>query len=110
LRDLEQGAADLKTIANANGIVGQPFNGEVLAELSVNEVGPLQLLRPVAIGFELVNEDGSLLTPMAAEICLTISVQIQPSHPAAAMDRTFPDCGAHRSPLPRDIVRKPDVH
>jgi hypothetical protein len=41
LSDLEQCAADLITVADANGIVGQSFDREVLAELSVDEVGPL---------------------------------------------------------------------
>src|SRR6476646_3755849 len=34
LSDLEYGAADLITVADAHGIVGQSFNREVLAELS----------------------------------------------------------------------------
>ena len=74
LSDLEQCAADLITVADANGIVGQSFDREVLTELSVDEVGPLQLLLPVAIRFDLVDEGGSLLTPVAAQVALTISV------------------------------------
>src|SRR2546422_10233327 len=42
LRDLEQRAADLITVAGAHGIVEQSFDREVLAELSGDEVGPLQ--------------------------------------------------------------------
>jgi len=64
LGDLEQCAADLITIADAHSIVGQSFNSEVLTELSVDEVGSLQLLLPIAIRFDLVNEDGALLTPV----------------------------------------------
>ena len=75
LRDLEQGA-------DANGLVGQSFNGEILAKLSVNEVGPIQPLLPMAIGFDLVDEDSSLLTSVAAETGLAVSVQIQPADPA----------------------------
>jgi hypothetical protein len=74
LSDLEQCAADLITVADANGIVGQPFDREVLAELPVDEVGPLQLLLPVPIGFDLVDEGGSLLTPVAGQVALTVSV------------------------------------
>src|SRR5262249_15777422 len=57
LSALEQSAADLVTVADAHGIVWQPFDREVLAELPVDEVGPLQLLLPVAIRFDLVDED-----------------------------------------------------
>jgi hypothetical protein len=50
LSDLEHRAADLITVASTNGIASA-FDREVLAELSVDEVGPVQLLLPVAIGF-----------------------------------------------------------
>jgi hypothetical protein len=39
LSDLEQCAADLITVPDANGIVRQSFDREVLAELSVDEIG-----------------------------------------------------------------------
>src|SRR5215471_11957426 len=55
LSDLEHRAADLITIADAYGIVGQTFDGEVLAELAVDETGPLQLLLPKTIRFDLVD-------------------------------------------------------
>src|SRR5713226_2606991 len=84
LRDLEQRAADLITVADAHGIVGQSFDGEVLAELSGDEVGPLQLLLPIAVRFDLVDEDGSLLTSVSGQITLTVSVEIQPADPTAA--------------------------
>ncbi len=74
LSDLEQCAADLITIADAHSIVGQSFNSEVLTELSVDEVGSLQLLLPIAIRFDLVDEHGSLLTAVASKITLTVSV------------------------------------
>src|SRR5262245_20680439 len=38
LGDLEQRAADLITVADTHNIVGQSFDCEVLAELSVDEV------------------------------------------------------------------------
>ncbi len=76
LSDLEHGAADLIAIAYANGIVGQSFDREILAELSVDEIGAAQLLLPVAICFNLVDEDRSLLASVAAQIALTISVQV----------------------------------
>ena len=72
----EQRAADLITVADAHGIVGQSFDREVLAELSVDEVGPLQPILPIAIRFDLVDEDGSLLTPVPGQIALTVSIQI----------------------------------
>jgi hypothetical protein len=110
LRDLEKGAPDLKAIADANLVVGQSFNREVLAKLPLNEVGPLQLLRPVAIRFDLVDKDRSLLAAMAAEIGLTVSVEIKPAYPATALDGIFPDRGAHGASFPHDIARMADIN
>jgi hypothetical protein len=89
---------------------GQSFNREVLAELSVGEVGALQLLLPIAIRFDLVDEGGSLLTAVAGQVALTVSVQIQPADPAAAAHRILPDPGVHGAALPLDVARKSDVH
>src|SRR3984957_4029924 len=95
LSDLEQCAADLITVADANGIVGQSFDREVLAELSVDEVRAIDVVLPVAIGFDLADEGGSLLTPVAAQLAFPDSVQIYPDAPTAAPQRIFPDPGVH---------------
>ena len=72
--DLEQCATDLITVADAYRVVGQSFDREILAELSVDEIGLLQLLLPITIRFDLVNKDSALLASVAGEIALTISV------------------------------------
>jgi hypothetical protein len=110
LSDFEQGAADLITVADARNIVGHSFDREVLAELSMNEVGPLQALLPIAIRFDLINEDGSLLTPVSGQVALTVSVQIQPAEPTAARHRILPDSGVHSASLPFDIAWESDIH
>jgi len=76
LGDLEHRAADLITVADAHSIVRQSFDCEIFAELSMDEVRPLQLLLPIAIRFDLVNEDGTLLASVPGQIALTVSVQI----------------------------------
>src|SRR4029077_18502959 len=106
----EQGAADLKAIADANGIVEQSFDRKILAELSVDEVGSVQLFLPVAIGFDLVDEHGSLLAAVPAQIAFTISIQVQPADPAPAVYRNFPDSGADDAALPLNVAWKSDVH
>src|SRR5689334_11079833 len=110
LRDLEQRAADPISIADAHGIVGQSFDREVLAELAVDELGPLQLLLPVAIRFDLVDEDGALLTPVPGQVALTVSVHIQPADATATAHRLLPDRSAHSATLPLDVARKSDVY
>jgi hypothetical protein len=110
LRDLEQRAADPITVADAHGIIGQSFDRKVLAELSVDEVGPLQQLLPIAIRFDLVDEDGALFAPVAGQVALTVSIQVQPADPTAATHRILPDPGVHCATLPLDVARKADVH
>ena len=61
-------------IADAHAGIGQSSDGEVLAELSVDEVSPLQLFLPIAIRFDLVDKDGALLAPVSGQIALTVSV------------------------------------
>src|SRR5262249_32842773 len=110
LSDLEQCAADLIAVADANGIVGPSFDRKILPDLSVDELGPSQALLPVAIRFDLVDEDRALLTPVAGQVALTISVQIQPADSTAATHRSLPDPGVYSATLPLDVARKSDVH
>src|SRR6185437_7290636 len=100
----------LISVADAHGIVGQSFDREVLAELSVDEVCPLQLFLPITIRFDLIDEDRALLATVPGEVALTISVQIRPADVTAATHRILPDRGAHSAPFPFDIARESDVH
>src|SRR5215469_5620356 len=102
LGDLEKRAADLITIANAHHIVRQSFDREVFAELSVDKVGPSQLLLPVTIRFDLVDVDGTLLTPMPGKIALTVPIEIEAAHAAAPAHGILPDPRVHGATLPRD--------
>jgi hypothetical protein len=110
LRDFEDCAANLKTVADAHVMVGQSFDGEVLAKLSVDEIGSLQLFLPVTIRFDLVDEDGALFASVPGQIALTVSVQIQPADPAAAKHWILPNPGVHGPPFPLDVARQSDVH
>ena len=110
LSDFEQCAADLITIADANGIIRQSFDREVLAELSGDKVGPVELILPVAIRFDLVDEDGSLLTSVPGQIALTVPVQIELADSTTATHRSLPDPGVHGTTLPRDVARESYVH
>src|SRR5262249_40641813 len=110
LGDLEQRAADLIPVADADGIILQSFDREVLAELSMDEVGPLQLLLPVAIRFDLVDEDGALFTAVPGEIALAVSIQIQPACATSAIHWIFPDRGVNRTTPPLDVLWKSVVY
>jgi signal transduction histidine kinase len=68
----------------------------------VDEVGPPQFPLPVTIRFDLVYEDGTLLTPVPGLVTLTVTVQIQPADPAAPAhgilgeDKTRQEAGKRR--------------
>jgi hypothetical protein len=114
LRNFEERAADPKPVADAHRIVCESFDGEVLAELSagarVAEARPLQLFLPITIRLDLVNEDGSMFTPVAGQIALPVSFEIQTADAAAARHWILPDPGAHGAPFPFDLAWQADVH
>src|SRR5262245_31839183 len=87
LRHLEQGGADPISIADAHFIVRQSSNSEVLTELPVDEVGPFQLLLPIAVRFDLVDIDRALFPTVSGQVALTVSVYIQSANPTPASHR-----------------------
>src|SRR6187200_665638 len=74
LRDLEDGGANPETVADADLVVAQPLDGEVLAELPIDEVVSTELSLPVAVGVALVDEHGPLLAPVPGQIALAVTV------------------------------------
>jgi hypothetical protein len=49
LSHLEQRASDTVTVADAHLVVGQAVDSEILAKLSVSEIGSAELALPVAV-------------------------------------------------------------
>ena len=84
LGDLEDGGADPVAVADADLVVAQPLDGEVLAELSVDEVVPAELALPVAVRVDLVDEHGALLAAVPGEVALAVAVDVEPAHAARA--------------------------
>src|SRR5262249_45751997 len=84
-------------------------DGEVLAELPMNEIRPLQLLLPIVIRVNLVNEDGALLTAVPGRVALAVSVQVQAPDATAAGHPILPNCGVHGAAVPFDVSGKSDV-
>jgi hypothetical protein len=76
LSNLKDCPTDLITVTDAHGIVRQSFDREILAELSVGEITPSQVLLPVAIRFDLIDENSSLLAPVSRQIALAVSIEI----------------------------------
>ena len=110
LRDLELGLADAVAVADAHLVVGQPVDGEVLAEDPPAQVGAVQVLTPVLVGLGLVDHDRALLAAVSAQVALPVAVEVQPARHHRSGNRLFPDAGVHRLPVPRDVAWQADVH
>ena len=91
LRDLENRLADPVAIPDADLVIAQAIDGEVFAELAVREVVASEMLRPVLVGVELVDEDGSVLAPVTDLVGLFV---------AATLRRTLTRPVTGRCPLP----------
>jgi len=109
LRDLEDRGADPVPIADADVLVAEPFDGEVLAELSVDEVVSSELPFPVAVSVDLVDEHGALLAAVPREIALTVAVDVELAHAPRTGDGVLEDAGEDGPPLPRHVLRQADV-
>jgi len=66
---LEECAPDPIPVADAHRIIGQAFDCEIFAELSeglrIAQVGSLELLLPIMIRLDLVDENGALFTSVS---------------------------------------------
>ena len=92
-------------IADADFVVGQAVNGEILPELSMGEVAAAELALPIGVGLDLVDEDRPMFAAVPGQITLAVTVDVEPPHHPPALDGRFPDGGVYGFPLPLDIAR-----
>src|SRR5262249_16600350 len=64
----------------------------------------------VPVGVELVDEDGTLLATVPAEITLPVPLDVELGYPAWAGHRVLEDAGKDRPSLPGHVFRETDVH
>jgi hypothetical protein len=67
LSDLELGLAGAVPVADADLVVREAVDGQVLPELAVAEVIPPEVLLPVPVGLDLVDQYGALLAAVARQ-------------------------------------------
>src|SRR6266478_1267364 len=103
-RSVQQGVAD------AHLVIGQTFDSEILPEFSKSEVASAKVVLPIAIGVDLIDEDGPMLAAVSGQIPLTIAVDIEPPHHPPALNRCLPNGSVNSLPLPRDVTRKTHVY
>jgi hypothetical protein len=110
LRDLKEGAADAVLVADAHLLVGQALDGKILPELSEHEVVSAELAFPIVIRIHLVDEDCPLLPSVPGQVCLLVTIDVEPPHHPSALHGLLPYGGAHRLPSPGDVAGQTNIH
>src|SRR5262249_45098676 len=110
LRDFEQRGADAIAVADRRLGIREAVHRKVFSELSVGKIVAGEFAFPVPVGIQLIDHHGAIRAAMAAQISLTVAVEIEPSNLYPARDRTFPDSGVDGLSAPRNIAREPDVN
>ena len=101
--------ADPVAVADADLVVAQPLDREVLSELPVHEVASSELALPVAIGIDLVDEHRPLLAAVPREIALAVAVDVELADAAGTDDRVLEDTREHGLAPPRHLLGQTDV-
>ena len=113
LRHFEHRAPDPVAIADAHLVVGQPIDGEILAELPkvrlAAQIAAAELGLPIAIGVDLVDKNRPLLAAVPRQIALTVAVDVETPRHAPALDGRLPDAGVDCPASPGDIARQTDI-
>jgi hypothetical protein len=110
LSDLELGLADAVAVADADLVVGQPVDGEVLAEVAVAEVVPAEVLLPVPVRVELVDQHRALLAAAPGQVALAVAVDVEAADHGRAVHWLLPHPGVDRLALPVHVLGQADVH
>src|SRR5262249_43359523 len=100
LGDLELGFADVVPVADAHVVVGQAVDREVLAELAVAEVVPAEVLLPVPVRLDLVDQDRPLLSAVPVGVALAVPVDVETANHLGPLYRVLPYAGVHGLALP----------
>jgi hypothetical protein len=110
LRYFKKRSPDSVAIADTHCIVWQSLNREIFSELAEDKIAAAQLTFPIPVGFDLVDQNRSVLAAMPGEIALAVTVDIQPPNQAPALDRFLPDTRVHGLAVPRNVTRKSNIY
>src|SRR5271165_2644491 len=109
LADFEDGLADPVSIADANLIVRQTLDREILAEMAGLQVVAVQFARPIPVGVKLIHQHGAVFATVPTEVALAVAVDIEPADHPRARHRLLPHSGVDGATVPRDVLRQTDV-
>ena len=92
-----------------NLVVGQAVDGQVLTELAIGQVVAPEVLAPVLVGLDLVDEHGPLLATVALRVTLTVAVDVKTAHHLRPGNRLLPDARVNGLAMPRDVLGHPHI-
>ena len=97
LGDLELGLTDAVAVADADLVVAESLDGEVLPERAVLEVVAAEELLPVPVGLDLVDEYGALLAAVPGQVALPVALDVEAADHPRPGHRALPDTRCARS-------------
>jgi hypothetical protein len=110
LRYLKNSVANPILIADADLVISQSFDREVLAELSEGEIAAAQKALPVLIRVDLVDKDGPLLSSVTFEISLRITINVEFANHPAPRNRILPHGRSDSFAIPRHFTWQANVY
>jgi hypothetical protein len=88
---LDNRISDLVHISDANVILGGLSNSEVFSEGAEAKLGQVQFTPPIGVVFGGIRQHSLVGSAMNAEICLGISLEVQPAEPNRPANAVFED-------------------
>jgi hypothetical protein len=110
LGDLELRVTDAVAIADADIVVGESADGEVLSEVPRSQVVAPEKFLPEFIGLGLVDQYRALFTAVTTQIALAVTVEVEPACLDRSVHRGLPDPGVHGLVAPWHIFGHAHVH
>ena len=107
---LELRLADAVAVADADLVVAEAGDGEVLAEHPWHQIVTVEVAPPMVVGLGLVDHHGPLFAAVAAEVALTVSLDVQPADHHRFGHRVLVDTGVDGPAAPRHVGGHADVH
>src|SRR5262249_13013143 len=80
------------------------------AERTVAQVIPAEVLLPVPVGLDLIDQHGPLLAAVPAGVALAVAVDVEPPDHRRAVHRVLPYASVDGLALPGHVLRQADVH
>jgi hypothetical protein len=97
-------------VTDADLVISEFLNSEVLAELAKTKVAAPQKPFPISVGIHLVDKYGALLPSVTGEIPLCITINVELAYHPPPFDRKFPDRGSDSLAIPTHFAWKTDIY